>query len=379
MLHDFLSANRAEIVGRCGLKVAFRPAPEAGGAPLESGIPPFLDQLIRTLRAERSPETAESGAVASEMSATATRHGLQLLEQGYTVDQVVQIYGDLCQAVTDLAFERAESIDIGEFRTLNRCLDNAIAAAVGEFALRRDALRDAKRGRTLTEQLGSFAHELRNHIHTATLAVTALKAGGGGFGGATGAVLDRSLIALRTLIDRSLAEVRVSAGMPPRLQLLSLATVIAEVRSSAALEAQARGCELAVAPVEHDLAVEADPELLLCALENVLQNAFKFTAPRTRVSLKGYAAADRVLIEVADHCGGLPPGKAQRLFTPFEQSASDRSGMGLGLSIAQRSVEASRGRLLVRDVPGTGCVFTIDLPRRSLAGGLCPSPAPRLP
>jgi signal transduction histidine kinase len=143
--------------------------------------------------------------------------------------------------------------------------------------------------------------------------------------------------------------------------------VIAEARSSAALEAQARGCELAVAPVEHGLAVEADPALLLCALENLLQNAFKFTAPRTQVSLKGYAAADRVRIEVADRCGGLPPGKAQRLFMPFVQSASDRSGMGLGLSIARRSIEASRGRLLVRDVPGTGCVFTIDLPRRSLA------------
>lgn len=367
MLHDFLSANRAEVIGRCGLKGALKPTPEAGGARLESGIPPFLDQLIRTLRAERS-DSAQGGSLAAEMSTTATRHGLELLEHGYSVDQVVQVYGDLCQAVTDLAFERAAPIDIDEFRTLNRCLDNAIAAAVGEFALRRDALRDAKRARTLAERLGCFAHELRNHIHTATLAVAALKAGAGGFGGATGAVLDRSLIALRTLIDRSLVEVRASTGMPPRLELLSLAAVIAEVRGSAALEAQARGCELAVAPVEHDLAVEADRELLLCALENVLQNAFKFTAPRTQVSLKGYAAADRVLIEIADHCGGLPPGQAQRLFAPFVQSASDRSGMGLGLSIARRSVEASWGRLLVHDVPGTGCVFTIDLPRRSLSG-----------
>jgi signal transduction histidine kinase len=57
---------------------------------------------------------------------------------------------------------------------------------------------------------------------------------------------------------------------------------------------------------------------------------------------------------------------AQRLFGSFVQCGSDRSGLGLGLAIARRSVEANHGFLRVRDVPGTGCVFTIDLPRRSL-------------
>jgi signal transduction histidine kinase len=82
--------------------------------------------------------------------------------------------------------------------------------------------------------------------------------------------------------------------------------------------------------------------------------------------LRACADGNRVLIEVADHCGGLPPGKAQRLFAPFVQDGADRSGLGLGLTIARRSVEASGGRLSVRDVPAKGCVFTIDLPRHSL-------------
>jgi signal transduction histidine kinase len=51
------------------------------------------------------------------------------------------------------------------------------------------------------------------------------------------------------------------------------------------------------------------------------------------------------------------------MFLPFSQSGDDRSGLGLGLDIARRSVEANCGVLTVRDVPGTGCVFTIDLPR----------------
>ena len=54
------------------------------------------------------------------------------------------------------------------------------------------------------------------------------------------------------------------------------------------------------------------------------------------------------------------------MFKPFKQSGNNRNGLGLGLSIAKKSVEASGGSLTVRDVPGTGCVFTIDLPRQKL-------------
>jgi signal transduction histidine kinase len=68
------------------------------------------------------------------------------------------------------------------------------------------------------------------------------------------------------------------------------------------------------------------------------------------------------LIEVADECGGLPPGKADELFRRFEQRGFDRTGLGLGLWISRRSVEADDGEIRVRDVPPVGCVFTIDLP-----------------
>jgi hypothetical protein len=69
-----------------------------------------------------------------------------------------------------------------------------------------------------------------------------------------------------------------------------------------------------------------------------------------------------VLIEVADQCGGLPLGDPDELFRPFAQRGSDRSGLGLGLSITRRGVEANDGTLSVRNRPGKGCVFTINLP-----------------
>ncbi|MEO8922846.1 MAG: ATP-binding protein [Caldimonas sp.] len=50
--------------------------------------------------------------------------------------------------------------------------------------------------------------------------------------------------------------------------------------------------------------------------------------------------------------------------TPFTQRSSDKSGLGLGLSIPRQNIEADGGTLSVRDIPGTGCVFTIRVPSR---------------
>ena len=54
------------------------------------------------------------------------------------------------------------------------------------------------------------------------------------------------------------------------------------------------------------------------------------------------------------------------MFTPFNQRSDDKTGMGLGLSIARKAVEADGGTLSVQNRPGTGCIFTIDLPRYSM-------------
>ena len=375
MLHEFLTTNRADLILRCHLKVAKRIAPKAGVGDLDHGIPRFLDQLIKTLQLEQSSDPARSlrisgpsggGPAASEIAVTAALHGRELSEQGFTVDQVVHDYGDLCQAITDLATERNVPIDNDEFRTLNRCLDNGIADAVTEYVFQRDSGLENKNVSALNEQLGFLAHELRNLLHTATLATLAMKAGNVGTAGATGALLDRALIGMRNLIDRSLAGVRLTAGMPSRAQLISLAEFIADVKVSASLEAQTRGCRFLVGEVDRELALDVDREIMMSAVGNLLQNAFKFTHRDTEVRLSAYAAADRIRIDVEDHCGGLPPGSAEEMFLPFKQSGTDRSGLGLGLAICQRAVEANDGVVRVRDIPGSGCVFTIDLPRHLL-------------
>ena len=375
MMRVFLSENRGELIERCRMKVAQRPAPGATAEELDHGITIFLDQIIKTLKAEEKSTPVESNrlsgpasgvdAALSEMGVAAKEHGRELLQNGFTIEQVVHDYGDLCQAVTDLAVELNAPLSNDEFRTLNRCLDNAIAVAATEFSAQRDNVFADKDARA-NERLGFFAHELRNELNSATLALTAIKAGSVGLTGATGAVLDRSLVALRRLIDRSLSEVRITAGLPMQRRLFSVAEFIAEVQLSASLEAQVNKCVLTVSYVDAMLALEADRELLLAAVANLLQNAFKFTRPLSEVLLKVHAMADRIRIEVEDKCGGLPPGDTEKMFLPFTQSGGNRSGLGLGLSISRRSVEANGGTLSVRDLPASGCVFTIDLPRHAM-------------
>ncbi len=377
MLHEFLNTQRDELIARCRSKVAERNIPGVIERELSFGISIFLDQLIATLQAEGRSEadvsrklSGPAGGVPapSEIAETASRHGRELQQHGFTSQEVVHDYGDLCQAITDLAFERSAPIEVDEFRTLNRCLDNAIATAVSEFGYLRDQVQADEQNITLNQRLGSLAHELRNSLSTATLALDVIKRGNVGVSGSTGAVLDRSLVQMRVLIDRSLAEAQIAAGLTVQQSVFSLADFIAETKLSASLEAGVRGRVLIVATVDPKLAISGDRNLLAAALGNLLQNAFKFSRANGEVTLSAFAVSDRILIEVEDSCGGLADGDADAMFKPFTQRASDRTGVGLGLSIARASVEAHGGFLRVRNIAGSGCVFTIDLPRHLETG-----------
>jgi signal transduction histidine kinase len=82
------------------------------------------------------------------------------------------------------------------------------------------------------------------------------------------------------------------------------------------------------------------------------------------VTLRVKANADRILIEVEDECGGLPGGgDVKELAASSEQRGTDRTGLGIGLTFSRWGAEVNGGRLYARNLPGKGCVFTVDLPR----------------
>ena len=353
MLHEFIETNRDAIVARSRERVLSRPWPSVSPAELQHGVPLFLTQLTKTLEDETGPTPYSTGA----MGSTAGRHGRELLGFGFTVAQVVHDYGDICQVITELAIEQRAPITVEEFRTLNGCLDTAIAEAVTEHT----RVTAQKRAAEEVERLGHAAHELRDIVNTSLLAFHTLKRGAVAVNGSTGAVLGRNLASLREVIDRNLSEVRLSAG-PQRRERLPVFAFLDEIAATGAIHSEAREVALTIDAVDRSLAVDADPQLLTSAVMNLLHNAFKNTPAGGRVVLRARAEDGRLILDVEDECGGIPEGKGD-LFAIFgDRRGSDRSGLGLGLSIARKAARAHGGDITVRNMPGKGCVFTLDVP-----------------
>jgi hypothetical protein len=184
-LCDFIGVHRDELIRRCRVKVAARSTPPPTEAEIDYGVPLFLNQLVEELQ--------QTGSKTPEIRTSAGEHGRELLQLGFTVDGVVHDYGDVCQAVTELALHLGAPISTADFHTLNRCLDDAIAGAVTTYAHEHSL-----------SHVGA-SNQLRALTHTAIAAVEALKSGNVGIAGSTGTVLHRSLIAILALVDRPVA------------------------------------------------------------------------------------------------------------------------------------------------------------------------------
>ena len=214
MLHEFLTSNRQVLISRCREKVAKRFEPIETPATVDHGVPLFLQQLVETLRDEQNTDIrtvdSEPAPAPTEIGRAAALHGAELLRQGFSIDQVVHDYGDVCQSVTALAVEQDVPISTDEFRTLNRCLDNAIADAVASFGSARQTSLD-RQAETLQQRLVTFAAEHRRLIDIAIQSLAAIKTGNIGISGATGTLLAHALDELHSLTDRTLPEIRLAS------------------------------------------------------------------------------------------------------------------------------------------------------------------------
>jgi len=220
MLHEFLTSNRKELIARCRDKSQKRFEPSTSAAPVDHGVPLFLQQLVEILRLEQLTDmregdgnTAERTPFSAEIGRSAALHGTELLRLGFSVDQVVHGYGDICQSVTELAVEEKEPISTDEFRTLNRCLDNAIADAVTAYGKTSQTSVNAQ-AKTVAERLDAFSAEQRRLVDIASQAYSAIKSGNIGLTGATGTLLVHTLSELRSLPERVLPDIQLASAKP---------------------------------------------------------------------------------------------------------------------------------------------------------------------
>ena len=353
MLHEFLTQERDSILAHCKEEARKNLGTRQSSRLIEEGLPVFYDQLIDFLRRDRSfdlgPEMGPAAA-ATRSSATeaAKGQGKEYLRLGYTVSEVVHSYGSICQTITGAANTQGFTITGREFRQLNLSLDTAIAEAVTEFQkVQTDSVSHDE-----VERLGFLAHELRNALTGASLALEMVESGDVGIRSATSSILGRSLERMKDLIDTSLTEVR----------LRKVFEIISDVEATATREARTKNVTLAVASAGK-IEVNVDRQLLVSALANLVQNAIKFSRPGGIITVRTKEQGERVLLEIEDECGGLAEEKIEELFQPFTQKDTDRSGIGLGLTISRRAVALNNGQVYARSLPGKGCVFVIDLPK----------------
>ena len=360
-LHGVLKARRELLVACWSTKIRAAVSAPLTTAELLDRIPAFVDEIIAALYPEAVPLPSASG--------NAEEHGAQRLRLHFDVAEVVREYGLLHECILEIAGDAGAEISLDDQQTIARWLNTGVADAVAQYVRRRDQEQE----RETAEHLGFIAHELRNPLSAARAALQRLRNRELSAGGRAVDLLERSLRRASEMINNTLSHESLKLGVVPKTEPLALADLLRDVELDLGTDAQVRGIDLVIT-LAGERTISADPRLLRSAVFNLVHNALKFSAPGSRVVVNAQAGPERVTIDVRDSCGGLPPGKIEDLFTPLVQRGEDRTGFGLGLAIARQAVEAQGGSIDVHDIPGSGCVFRIELPPSTAGGNLGPAP-----
>lgn len=355
-LHDVLSRKSAEIIQRWKTDIRGSLTPESmPSSELVDHIPQFLREIKVALRENAGLPTE---GPTPEQSSTAAGHGEQRLRLGFSLDAVVREYGSLRTSIFAVAADTGEAITFQETQIVFDCIVEGIANAVTEYALQRDAesLRNAN------EHFAFIAHELRNPLSAALLAYHQIR--NAKFDPSeerTFASLGRGLRRTSQLIDQTLNVARVASGVELHRTMTSLKELLDDVEGVSNSTAVAKDIRVNTTVANH-APVSLDVRLVRSAVSNLVLNAVKYSHDGGTVEVRANVVNDRVVIEVEDSCGGLPPGKVEAAFTPFVRVDTTQTGFGLGLAIAKQAADAHGGSIRVQNMPGKGCMFVLEFP-----------------
>jgi signal transduction histidine kinase len=317
-------------------------------------LPRFFDEVLAALHAEEG----NRGEAAADLGSTASvAHGTQRLRVGFDLAEVLREYEILTECILDEVEAVGGSISTKAFRRVQRLLNAGRAQAIAAYIERRDL----EMSRTHSQHVAFIAHELRSPLMSAFLAVTALRKNERPEDHWALGMLTRNLNALRELIDQVLTADRLAGQIQLKRERFDLRGLLEQVVVETRLAAQQREVEVTLEGPD-TLPVNGDQRLLRSAMGNVLSNAVKFTHEGGTIGVRAACQEGRVAVEVEDTCGGLPEGDTAQLFEPRVQRGEDRSGFGLGLAIVKQALDAHGGKVSVRNMPGKGCVFCLELP-----------------
>jgi signal transduction histidine kinase len=358
---------RAEIVQRW-LERVTADGRASGVSPTElrNALPDYLDKLHEQML--RGGCTLEQSG-SSVWIDLAREHALTRVRLGFDISQLVHEFVVLRRVIQEVAEERGTFAGKQE-PILAELLEAAIAVAVQTYV---DA-RDYEARRSQAANIGFIIHELRNPLNAALLAASALRRQL-----STPEqqrlldTVERNQLRLRELIDTVLDSQRLEAGtVAGRPVETRLRHILEETVASARQSAQQKGLRLE-ADFDPDLTLEVDPVLTRSAVQNLLENAVKYTDEgEVRLAIEDHGS--EIVVHVRDSCHGLSPEELRTVFEPFARGHTKAPGTGLGLAIARRAIQVQGGRVEAESPGDHGCHFWITLPKRPARPAETPAP-----
>lgn len=376
MMHDFLVANEEKLIAGCRKLVCAREGRGATPIQLENGIPIFLRQLILTLQSEKNKDYKSSAQISDNQSGVpkytqikivAVQHATDLISMNYTLENVVHDYGDICQVIMSVANEQGQTFDVNEYRTLNRCLDNAIASAVTEFSYKKEILSFLANRSEIDRLSNGFAEHLREVLGTASLAYAALKSGGLTVSGSTGAILEKSINTMIELIESENFSSFPNERDIEALKAFSLCEFISEVVGEVKEKKVFENLILKVQQVNTKLAISGEREELKKVLGFLIEIAFDFAFQNEPVYLAAYSDGNYILIEVGECFDKFLIEGVEEIINELDIQSKNIDLETMSLEVANFIVFSNGGRLSVSPSDGLGTTVTIHLPRYELS------------
>ncbi len=326
-------------------------------------IPDLLDELAFALQA-RSEETIAKVLCVG----TPPAHGVQRVQDGFDIEEVVAEYNILRGCIHDLADTHGVILQGQPFHILNGVLDGAIGLAVQAFATRR-ALEVQQRRE---EYLAFVAHDLRTPLNAISMTARVLELTLARQGTAPDSArmfksLRRNVAHLEGLVGKVLEEntnLQTEIGIKLERRAFDLWPLVEALIHDLHPIAGTDSTQL-INQVPDDLVVYADASLLRRIFQNLIANAITYT-PRGTVIIGAEELDPGGAVEcrVSDNGAGIPVERIEKVFDHLETDPDKEGGLGLGLAIVKTFVEAHDGKVTVESQEGLGSTFRFTLPAK---------------
>jgi len=320
---------------------------------LRDGMPHYLRALASLLCGPEDGETGETS-----WARVARDHGITRVRVGFNIEQLVREFVTLRDVIERVAAEHGLASVVSS-KSLADLVDAAITKSVSAYV----DTRDYELRRRQAENIGFVIHELRNPLAAAVTAteVARVRVQGTQCEHAF-ETIERSHRRLTELIEGVLLTEKLESGsVKPRKQMVRLADLLDSSTAVARKLAIDRGLAFDVRG-ERDVTLSLDPDLTRSALQNLIDNAVKYT-DEGRIEISVEDRGHEYALHVRDTCSGLSPEELRTIFEPFKRGATKKAGTGLGLAIARRAIEMQGGTIHAESTGHCGCHFWFTLPK----------------